>query len=136
MQKKLTTSGLVVVGIGIVISIIGLILFLTVFFAILNQMNNHFDTGFGPWMSFGARQSIPFSRAVIGVLLSGIGGFLVKAGLGMSIVGSSNSIAAWIRGLIHGHDTKPSMSKTTCPNCNNPIASDAVYCSHCGQKLR
>ena len=59
MSRKLTNSGLAVTGIGAVAAVIGLILFISVFFAVGRQINSPFGPGFGH------HQPFPFSRAVV-----------------------------------------------------------------------
>jgi|LSQX01.3.fsa_nt_gb hypothetical protein len=128
MSRKLTNSGLAVTGIGAVAAVIGLILFISVFFAVGRQINSPFGPGFGH------HQPFPFSRAVIGVVMFGIGGLLVKAGLSMTVVGSSDKIGAWLSRVIHG-ETPPTAASRTCPNCRSSAAADDRFCSKCGSRL-
>lgn len=128
MSRKLTNSGLAVTGIGAVAAVIGLILFISVFFAVGRQINSPFGPGFGH------HQPFPFSRAVIGVVMFGIGGLLVKAGLSMTVVGSSDKIGAWLSRVIHG-ETPTTAASRTCPNCRSSAAADDHFCSKCGSRL-
>ncbi|NMB39190.1 MAG: zinc ribbon domain-containing protein [Firmicutes bacterium] len=140
MSRKLTNSGFVVLGIGVVLMIIGFILFISVFFSVANQMESPQIPGFGPHMGFEQPRTIPFQNAVVGIILVGVGGLMVKAGLGMSVVGSADKIADWGRSIIHGK-SEPQQnaqvsSSATCPNCNESVSTKAKFCSHCGNKLQ
>lgn len=140
MSRNLTNKGFVVIGIGVVLMIIGFILFISVFFSVANQMESPQVPNFGPFTNLEQQRTIPFQNAVVGIILVGVGGLMVKAGLGMSVVGSADKIADWGRRIIHGksepqQDAQLS-SSTTCPNCNESVSAKAKFCSQCGNKLQ
>ena len=133
MSQKLKQGGFVVVAIGVIIAIIGFVFFFSVFFSMTRQLEDPFlEPHFGPYMpnTYTYRRPAPFQNAVIGIILIGIGVFVAKTGLGMSLVGSSNDIASWVRGLIHGET-----NTVTCPNCKSAVSSSAQFCSQCGTRL-
>lgn len=131
MSRKLTKGGFAVAALGAVLAVVGFVFFFSVFFSAARQMNQPFGPpSFGSPFGMYSSRPVPFQNAVIGVIFVGIGALLVKAGLGMSLVGSSNDIASWIRGLIHGE-----ANLVTCPNCQRAVSSTAQFCSHCGTRL-
>mgnify|MGYP006297252787 CR=1 FL=1 len=142
-KNNITKGGIALIVIGIILTLIGIGLFLSVFFSFFDVFQN-----FGSNDPFGHHgfhrtsgpQNIPFIRAVIGVILAGIGGVLTKVGLGMGIVGSSDSIARWFGNTVKeakdastDNDTIYDVKK--CPSCNSKNDIDAKYCDNCGTKL-
>lgn len=133
MLPKLTKSGIVVVTIGAIIFVVGLVLFLSFFFWATNEMNSPMHTRpFQPSFldSSPFDRPVPFQNAVIGVILTGLGGFMVKVGLGFTLAGSSGKIVNWFGHLIH-----EAGSQGQCPTCNTTNRRDARFCSNCGTPL-
>lgn len=127
MSGKLTKSGIILLVIGGILTLVGLVLFLRVFFVVSQEMNDPFFHHFDP-SPF--RRGIGYQSGVIGVVFAGIGGYLFKLGLGLTVVGHSGSISKWIRGLWRGE------ASVTCPNCRQSSSGDPKYCSHCGTFLK
>ncbi|NLL09068.1 MAG: zinc-ribbon domain-containing protein, partial [Firmicutes bacterium] len=51
-------------------------------------------------------------------------------GLGLALVGQSDSIASWLRRLVKGEG-----KGRGCPSCGASVSSSAKYCSQCGRRL-
>lgn len=134
MPNKLTNSGIAVLVIGAILIVVGLALFFGVMFSMVRGFNEPFVTDFGRPPQFGRPSSfgrpIPFQNAIIGVLLAGVGGYMVKVGLGMTLVGSSEGIIDWFKERTEGEK-----AQLVCPNCQRILTGNPQFCSHCGTKL-
>ncbi len=131
-MKKLTKGGIALLTVGIILVVIGLGLFFSVFFAGIRQVDQ-FQA-----QPFPQQQRVPFERAVIGVIMVGLGAFLGKVGLGMGIVGSSKNIARWAGQLFDEGKKASQKSEETgdkhCTSCGFSLSSTARFCSNCGKE--
>ena len=95
-------------------TVIGLVLFFRVFFSMASHISDpmffhsHFRSA-SP-----NERLVPFQSGAVGVILAGLGGVLVKVGLGFSLVGSSSKITNWLLDLIYADRREAS-----CPKCNS-----------------
>lgn len=126
MSRKLTKSGTALIVVGGIVAIVGLISFLRVFLAMGRGMNDPFM----PFRSPAIGRAVPYEGAVVGVILLGVGSYLVKIGLGLTLVGHSDSIASWLRRLVGGERRTGS-----CTQCRQSMPTSANYCSRCGARL-
>ncbi|QNO13966.1 zinc ribbon domain-containing protein [Alkalicella caledoniensis] len=133
MGKKLTTSGITVLVLGVIIALVGLIMFFSVFFSVFNMgfsepdpFGPGFGNDFGP--GFGG---VNISRAFIGAPLFGLGCFLAKVGLGMTIAGQAGNAVKWYKNNVN--DSSGSSNK--CKQCGSDNNLQAKYCNACGQQL-
>ena len=124
MSRKLARGGIALLILGGVCAIVGLLLFLRGFFAVGME-----DPFIMPWRSPALRRLVSFEGAAVGIVLLGIGSYLVKIGLGLTLVGHSESIAGWLRRLVRGE-------RLSCPECGSPAPTSAKYCSQCGTRLQ
>ncbi|MFW5985209.1 MAG: DUF7577 domain-containing protein [Halanaerobiaceae bacterium] len=139
-EKKLTSGGIALLVIGGIMVLIGLILFFSVFISVFNFVGNGFNQGPGVSQpGFDSGPDIPFVRAVFGVILAGGGTLLFKVGLGMSVLGKSDSIARWIGDKIKtgkASSKKASSGKANfCPDCGTENDFGSRYCKSCGREL-
>lgn len=95
-----------------------------------------------------SRPSSPsIGAGVVGVLLMGAGGFLIKVAFGMGLVANAKPIARWV-GDVTGQVTSqqgryrsfqsgsPEQKvKVRCPHCTALNNEDARFCSRCGKKM-
>ncbi|NLM42182.1 MAG: zinc ribbon domain-containing protein [Firmicutes bacterium] len=126
MSGRLTKSGVALIIIGGTLTVVGLVLFLRVLLA-LGHLGVPFPT---PFSMPGWRNALPVQGAMVGLVLLGVGSYLVKIGLGLTLVGHSDSIASWLRRLVRGERAEQS-----CPNCGAAVPSTANFCSQCGTRL-
>lgn len=105
------------------------------------------DVGGGSVFSSNSGRRMPSSNVgagVAGVLLVGIGGFLVKIAIGMGLVANARPIARWVgditgqassqRGRYQAFRSAENI-KVRCQHCGGLNHEDARYCSQCGQKM-
>lgn len=133
-MRKLSTGGITTLIIGIALLIIGLGIFLSTFFSFSSTpfQSGHSLYGFEQAQSQMART---FGRAVIGVILSGAGGLMIKIGLGMTLVGHADKVAGWAGKLSQKFQEGINQSQNQCPKCHKHNNSSALYCDQCGYKL-
>ena len=130
MGKKLTTSGIIVLCIGIVFVLIGIIMFGSLFVSLSSGFGDPFGGDpFGP--GFGRSGPNP-ANGFVGVLLIGFGSFLIKVGLGMTIAGQAGKVVNWYKGNVSsgGSDNQ------SCPDCGSFNKSHAKFCNACGKQLQ
>ena len=72
---------------------------------------------------------INLEGGMLGLLVAG--SYLVKIGLGLTLVGHADSISSWLHRLFRGEK-----GALECPNCGASVTADSKYCSQCGAKLK
>lgn len=127
MSKKLTKGGTALIVLGGILALIGLVLFLRIFFTVGRGMDDPF---LSPFRMHALRSGLSFEGGVVGLVLLGVGSYMVKVGLGLALVGQSDSIASWLRRLVKGEG-----KGRGCPSCGASVSSSAKYCSQCGRRL-
>lgn len=120
MNKKLTTSGVVFVALGALVFIVGMGMFLSLMFGMINH---------DPFSGSGITP-IPMGQGVVGVLMAGLGGLLVKVGLGLTIAGQAENAVNWYKKTSNNvRDSKE------CPLCGSANNTKANYCNSCGSPV-
>jgi hypothetical protein len=119
---------MIVIGIGLfLVTAINVARFVT------GSMNTGFSvrgtSGFGSIPGFNAGMP-SFVPAVVGAACAAIGGLLVKAGLGVGVVGNAKTIGQAVQSVIRPNDIK-----IRCQNCNEVNDESAKYCSACGKQM-
>lgn len=134
MYKKLTTSGIILVVAGALLFIIGIGMFFSFFMSIAGDPFSHDP--------FGPRGGMPNpAMGFGGILLLGLGTFLFKIGLGLTIAGQSENAVKWYKKTTGDDKSSVNWYKKAeneakkCPNCASENKSDAKYCSSCGAQL-
>jgi hypothetical protein len=137
--------GIIIATIGGIIALVGLGLFISVFFdianfenRIANEMSFFGNAQFDPFGSRYQQKSYfpPIGRAAVGVIMFGLGGYIVRIGVGTGLVTNAKPISGWMGGLLknmfnYGSDNR----KCFCPHCSAHINNSGKYCSNCGEKL-
>jgi hypothetical protein len=114
---------------GGIMIVIGIGLFLVTAISFARFVTGSMNTGFGsiPGFNTGVPSFVP---AVLGAACAGIGGLLVKAGLGVGVVGNAKTIGQAIQSIVRPNDIK-----IRCQNCNEVNDESAKYCSACGKEM-
>lgn len=150
-MNRFATRGALALGIaGGLLMIIGLCLFFSVFFTGMSVEAPSSPTlvprGFSGSMSGRITMGPPpeFVRGVVGMLLTAVGGFLIKVATGIGLVGNAGPISSWFgRNVLSNlqgqsqpgvHQTK-TVTKIRCRNCQALNDETAKYCSQCGSEV-
>lgn len=123
MKRKLTTGGIVLLAVGGILTLAGLALFLREVLVLDPDLP---DPLILPWW-----REINLEGGMLGLVLLVAGSYLVKIGLGLTLVGHADSISSWLHRLFRGEK-----GALECPNCGASVTADSKYCSQCGAKLK
>ena len=148
-MAKITNTRKVTYYIGIVIMVVGFILFISVFFSVASFMND----------PFGGRNSPPFKNSILGMVLIIIGSLIMNigargaAGSGLLLDpdkaredlkpfneakgGMINDVISnidIIDNITKAHEEKE-IIKIRCRNCTSLNDEDAKFCKSCGKEI-
>lgn len=137
MQNKPTRVAIGMAIFGGIMTIVGiglsLVTAINVARFVTGSMNTGFSvrgtSGFGSIPGFNAGMP-SFVPAMVGAACAAIGGLLVKAGLGVGVVGNAKTIGQAVQSVIRPNDIK-----IRCQNCNEVNDESAKYCSACGKQM-